>query len=218
MNCKYCKGICIRKGFQDGKQKYKCTSCLKNQRKEYTYRMCTREDEKMLVSYNNEGMSISSMARISGISKANVVNKIRELGRKIAIPNIKEDQKKYEMDEMAVVLESKQNKKYVIYAINKTSGRVVDFAIGNRTKENIGMITNKVLLLNPKSVLTDRLNIYPGLIPDTIHKVIHHGINHIERNNLTLRTHLKRLSRKTICFSRSREMLECSLKLYLWAN
>ncbi|MDL2326931.1 IS1 family transposase [Bacteroidales bacterium OttesenSCG-928-A14] len=32
--------------------------------------------------------------------------------------------------------------------------------------------------------------------------------------NLTLRTHLKRLSRKTICFTRSVEMLSSCLKLY----
>lgn len=31
---------------------------------------------------------------------------------------------------------------------------------------------------------------------------------HIERNNLTLRTRLKRLARKTICFSRSVEIHE----------
>jgi insertion element IS1 protein InsB len=216
MFCKYCKGSCIKKGFQDGKQKYKCKSCHKNQRKEYTYRICTKEDERMLIRYNNEGMSISSMSRITKISKANVVNKIRELGRKIVKPIINEDQKKYEMDEMSAIIERKRDKNYIIYAINKANGRPVDFMIGSRTKENIGIIINKVLSLNPKRILTDKLNIYPGLIPKTIHKIIHHGINHIERNNLTLRTHLKRLSRKTICFSRSAEMLECSLKLYLW--
>ncbi len=59
MNCKYCKGICIKKGFQDGKQKYKCKSCKKNQRGNYTYRICSKKDEDMLIKYNNEGVSIT---------------------------------------------------------------------------------------------------------------------------------------------------------------
>jgi insertion element IS1 protein InsB len=38
----------------------------------------------------------------------------------------------------------------------------------------------------------------------------------IERKNLSIRTDIKRLSRGTICFSRSRIMLENCLKIYFW--
>jgi transposase-like protein len=38
--------------------------------------------------------------------------------------------------------------------------------------------------------------------------------NKIERHNLTLRTHLKRLVRKTLCFTKSDEMLENCVRLY----
>ncbi|MBS1665188.1 MAG: hypothetical protein JST68_29350 [Bacteroidetes bacterium] len=41
-------------------------------------------------------------------------------------------------------------------------------------------------------------------------------INRSERKNLTLRTHLKRLSCRTFCFSKSLSMLESCLKLYFW--
>ena len=47
------------------------------------------------------------MARVTRMSKANVVNKIRELGRKIMKPIITEDQSKYEMDEMSALVERK---------------------------------------------------------------------------------------------------------------
>uniref|UniRef100_UPI0038B39A68 IS1 family transposase n=1 Tax=Flavobacterium soli TaxID=344881 RepID=UPI0038B39A68 len=43
------------------------------------------------------------------------------------------------------------------------------------------------------------------------------GTNHIERNNLTLRTHLKRLNRRAICFSKSLIVLVFVLKIYFWS-
>lgn len=55
------------------------------------------------------------------------------------------------------------------------------------------------------------------LIPETIHQTGRNRTNKIERMNLTLRTHLKRLNRKTICFSKSEEMLNSSLSIYFWS-
>ena len=50
----------------------------------------------------------------------------------------------------------------------------------------------------------------------SIHKVFKHCTNKIERNNLTLRTHMKRLNRKTICYSIANLMLEACLRIYIW--
>jgi len=68
--------------------------------------------------------------------------------------------------------------------------------VGKRTKENVGKVIAKLLLLNPRKVYTDGLNIYPSLIPLAIHNVFRYHTNTIERNNLTLRTHIKRLQEK----------------------
>jgi len=63
---------------------------------------------------------------------------------------------------------------------------------------------------------TDKLHTYKNLIPKNLHNTKKRNTTSIERNNLTLRTHLKRLSRKTICYSKNFEMIEAALKLYLW--
>nr|WP_255505091.1 IS1 family transposase [Algoriphagus sp. Y33] len=67
-----------------------------------------------------------------------------------------------------------------------------------------------------KAISTGRLKNYKYLIPKKIHLTNVNGINHIERMNLNLRTHLKRLNRRTICFSRSVAMLAACLKIYFW--
>ena len=102
--------------------------------------------------------------------------------------------------------------------INKTTGKVIDFTVGRRTKENIKSVTDNLLSLNPKHIYTDRLNIYQGILSSTVHKVFTHCTNKIERSNLTLRTHVKRLVRKTICFTKNPYILHCTLKLYWYGN
>ena len=65
-------------------------------------------------------------------------------------------------------------------------------------------------------IFTDKLKNYGYLIDEKQHSVKRFGSNHIERKNLTLRTHLKRLNRRTICYSKSLVVLIVILKIYFW--
>lgn len=67
-------------------------------------------------------------------------------------------------------------------------------------------------------VFTDGLPTYKVIIPKSCHNTTKRNTMIIERNNLTLRTNLKRLARKTICFSKTFEMLEATLKFYFWGD
>jgi insertion element IS1 protein InsB len=218
MNCKYCNGSCIKKGFYQSNQRFLCKSCFKYQQESYVYSSCTKAHEIMIVKLNNVGVGISGIARVTQLSKATVIRKIKEIARKIVKPLITEVQQEYEVDEMHTFIGRKDpgHYIYIIYAINRRTKTVIDFRLGKRTKENIGELINELKTLRPSKIFTDKLNVYPGLIGNALHKASVYQINHIERFNLTLRTHLKRLSRKTICFSRSAEMLENCLRLYLW--
>jgi insertion element IS1 protein InsB len=75
---------------------------------------------------------------------------------------------------------------------------------------------NTALQSGVAAIKTDRLNIYQALIPAKLHISNAYNINYIERNNLNLRTHLKRLGRRTICFSKSLLMLTACLRIYFW--
>lgn len=215
MNCKNCKSECIKKGFNGTKQKYFCKSCLLYQQQHYTYHLCTKNDENIISKLTCIGVGISGISNFTGISKSNVVNIIKRIANEISwkIPN--ESNQVYEMDEMYTYTHSKLNGIYLIYALNKNTKQVIDFTVGNRSKLNIKKVTDTLLSLHPQKIFTDKLNIYPTLLNKNLHTATAYKINHIERFNLTLRTHLKRLSRKTICFSKSIYMLECSLKIYL---
>lgn len=214
MNCKHCSQSCIKKGFNNTTQKYYCKTCKKHQQTHYIHRSCNEKDLLIITKLICIGVSISGISKYTGISKSHVINLIKKISGKLKSRLPKEINQEYEVDELRTFIKKKTNGIYLIYGINKKTKEVVDFIVGTRTKENINKLIQKVNSLKPKRIFTDKLNIYPTLIPPTIHTASAYKINHIERFNLTIRTHIKRLSRKTICYSKSAQMLECVLKIY----
>ena len=124
--------------------------------------------------------------------------------------------KEYEVDELCTYIGNKGRKRWVAYALEKKTKKVVSFVVGTRTKKTLELVTKTLILSNATKIFTDKLNIYKSLIPPEIHTTKQYSINHIERMNLTLRTHLKRLNRRTICYSKSILMLVACLRIYFW--
>jgi insertion element IS1 protein InsB len=62
---------------------------------------------------------------------------------------------------------------------------------------------------------TDGWPSYRRGLPQTCHSVSKGGTLQIERHNLNFRTRLKRLRRRTICFSRSEELHDAVIKLFV---
>jgi len=164
-------------------------------------------------------MGISSISRYLQIAKTTVRRRILLVSQKLNPAEISETTQVYEVDEMQTFISRNHPScyTYITYAINRATKQVIDFVVGSRSKEVIGKVIQKLLSLSPRKIYTDGLNIYPPLIPSAIHRVFRYHTNAIERNNLTLRTHIKRLARKTICFSKSIVMLSAALKLYFWS-
>ncbi len=215
MECKYCQGCCIKKGKRlNGKQNYQCKACKKYQQKEYIKPRIVKEIYSGIQSLSNEGMGICSLGRYFKIAKSSVQRVIERLVNLLPKPVLTERGKSYEIDELKTFCGNKKQETWVIYAINRYTKQIVAFYIGKRTKENVNKVLKEVLALEPKRIYTDKLNIYNSLLDKKIRKVYPKCTNHIERKNLTLRMLLKRLNRKTICFTRSEGMLYNSI--YLW--
>ena len=73
-------------------------------------------------------------------------------------------------------------------------------------------------LLAPFSITryyTDKAGVYQRPLPPEQHTVGKLTMQRIERKHLTLRTRLKRLARKTLCFSRSVVMHDLLIGLYM---
>ncbi|MBO6515108.1 MAG: IS1 family transposase [Bacteroidia bacterium] len=198
-----------------GKQRYKCKGCGKTFVKQYSYQACKPDTNNWILNLVKEGTSVRSTSRLLNISPTTVIVRVLSISQSIKKPYIALG-KSYEMDELATYIQSKNNRIWVAYAIRLDTKEVVNFVVGKRTNRTLRCVTNTLVLAEARSISTDKLQNYRSLIPESIHTTKQRGINHIERKNLSLRTHVKRLSRRTICFSRSLAMLIACLKIYFW--
>jgi insertion element IS1 protein InsB len=213
--CHNCSGSIIKHGLVRGRQRYKCKSCKGTQMDHYRNNACNILISNDIVNHVKEGCGIRSIARLLNISAVTVLKRIQCIADGIKKPMIPTG-RIYEVNELKTYVKKKTNDYWVIYAIDKESRQVVDFKAGKRTKKNIKRVTDTLLLAECKQIYTDGLDIYGFVIPKKTHSVKRYGTNHIERKNLSLRTHLKRLNRKTICYSKSLLMLNACLKIYFW--
>jgi IS1 family transposase/transposase-like protein len=215
--CSSCNNFLIKHGKSaTNKARYKCKSCNKTQVENYTYKAYSPNLNKSIIQLTKEGLGIRSTARVLQISTTTLLKRIIAIAKSIKSPPIYNG-KVYEVDEMRTYLKRKANPIWLVYALERKTKRVVSFAIGRRTLRTLQNVTNTLLLSNPKRIYTDGLKQYVSLLTPKIHKVKRYGTNQIERNNLSIRTHLKRLNRKTICYSKSFVVLMCVLRIYFWA-
>ena len=165
MRCRYCKNECIKKGKYKTIQRYQCKHCKKYQQQQYSKFIITKDKYDWVLHLNNEGCGISSISRLLEITKSSVQRVITRIAATIQIPVYSESNQSYEMDELHSYCGTKKNECWIMYAISKTTGEVIDFEVGKRTKFNIEQVVHSILALNPKRIYTDGLNIYPHLIP-----------------------------------------------------
>ena len=216
--CPNCKSKnSIKNGFTaNKKQQFICKSCKNRFIDFYTYKAYNPWINKRIIQFTKEGLGIRSTARILKISTTTLLKRIITIAKKIPNQPIFKH-KTYEVDEIRTFIKNKDKPVWIVYALERKTKQVVNFSIGRRTKRTLQYVTNTLLLSNPETIYTDKLIHYKSLLNGVTHSTNPFGTNHIERKNLSLRTHLKRLNRKTICISRSFIMLQCVLRIYFWS-
>lgn len=214
-SCIYCSNRCIKNGNAYGKQRYLCKFCKRSFVDTYDYKAYNTSTNQSIKEHIKEGCAVRSIARLLKISITTVQKRTLQIAKKIPRPIIAMG-KEYELDELSTYIRTKANQLWIAYAIRKDTKEVIDFVVGRRTKATLSSVTNTLILSNATKVYTDKLRHYSTLIPKDIHSTKRNSTNHIERKNITLRTHLKRLSRRTICFSKSLSFLSACLKIYFW--
>lgn len=200
---------------KSGNQRYVCRVCRKARVDNYAYHAYKLDINQNIIQFTKEDLGIRSTARVLKISTTTLLKRIVSIARGISKPVISRG-KTYEVDELCTYIRHKKNYIWLVYALEKNSGNVVSFNVGKRTNKTLSRVLDTLKLSEAKKIYTDRLKNYRYLIEKKLHSVKRFGTNHIERKNLTLRTHLKRLNRQTICFSKSQIVLISVLKIYFW--
>jgi insertion element IS1 protein InsB len=120
-----------------------------------------------------------------------------------------------EVDEMWSYVGKKQEQRWLWHAIDHWSGKVLAYVFGRRKDE---VFLKLKALLAPFGITryhTDDWGAYTRHLDADEHTPGKRNTQKIERKHLTLRTRIKRLTRKTICFSKSIEMLDIVICLFV---
>lgn len=113
---------------------------------------------------------------------------------------------------------SKENQRWLWLALDHQTGQILAYTFGRRKDEVFHTLQ---AMLEPFSIsmfYTDDWGSYQRSISPDQHVISKRYPQTIERKNLTLRTHIKRLCRKSICFSKSVTMhdIVIGLAINIW--
>jgi insertion element IS1 protein InsB len=120
-----------------------------------------------------------------------------------------------EVDEMWSFVGKKKDQRGLWHAIDHWSGAVLASVFGRRKDEVFVQLKG---LLEPFGITryhTDYWGAYTRHLDPQEHTPGKRPMQRIERKHLTLRTGIKRLVRKTLCFSKSIEMHDIVIGLYV---
>lgn len=111
-----------------------------------------------------------------------------------------------EADEFWSYVGNKKNQRWTWHAVERKSGVVIAWHNGRRTDESCSCLMEKISVFPAARFYADDWKSYRKYIPPSKHVIGKSDTWRIERRNLNFRTHIKRLSRRTICFSKNEKI------------
>jgi insertion element IS1 protein InsB len=120
-----------------------------------------------------------------------------------------------EVDEMWSFVGKKKEPRWLWHALDHQTGKVLAYVFGRR-KDSVFLQLKA--LLEPFGLTryyTDYWGAYERKLVPEVHSPGKRNTQQIERKHLTLRTRIKRLVRKTICFSKSIAMHDIVIGLFI---
>ena len=120
-----------------------------------------------------------------------------------------------EADEMWSFVGNKQNQRWLWHAIDHETGEVLAYVIGKHQDSVLLKLKDLLKPFGVRHFFTDGWGGYERHINAEHLSIGKANTQKIERKHLTLRTRIKRLTRKTICFSKSERMHDIVLGLFI---
>lgn len=232
--CPFCTSTDIvkRGKTSNGKQRYECrdeicdhTTFILN----YSYQGCLPTIKKRILDMAVNGSGIRDTARVLNIATDTVLDTLRSIENKLESINTKVfDQldlkitkvlivkvEDAEIDEMWSFVGKKKNQRWLWHAIDHQTRKILAYVFGRRKDEVFKKLRKLLTPFGIKKFYTDDWGSYERHLPSSKHVVGKTNTQRIERKHLTLRTRIKRLARKTICFSKINQMHDIVIGLFI---
>ena len=161
------------------------------------------------------GSGIRDISRVLAISVNTVLKEIRQAALKLPALRVPTRAQTVELDEFWSFVGSKQNQRWTWLGLTSSTRRIGAVINGKRTDKNCQQLLAKYQSSHIAEFASDQWQSYPKYVPADLHYVGKDKTQRVERTNLNFRIHLKRLGRKTIAFSKTDEMHDAVINLYV---
>lgn len=225
----HCKDVCKNGKRPNGIQRWRCNVCQKSFQTTYTYEASKPDVKAKILEQTLNSSGVRDISRNLKVDKNTVIAVLRKkkspdvnpyLVDKVEAGQLSELEICFyydtEWDEFWSYVAKKSNQRWTWYAVERKTGLILAFQNGRRTDDSLKKLVQKVAHLPIRICHTDAWAAYEKHLPIAcIHRVGKDNTWKIERKNLNFRTHIKRLSRKTICFSKDEEIHDNVIALYI---
>jgi IS1 family transposase len=216
--CPHCDSGKVKKnGIKPtGKQNFLCHDCKKQFQYEYIYQGADPRVKGQIRQMSMHASGIRDISNVLKVSAVTVILTLRQWFTTIKEPSFEGSYEHVIIDEFwSWVGHRKQGKRWVWYAYCADSRKILAFQIGKRNDGSCKKLMKKLQHLTIHHYYTDNWKCYKKYIPSHKHTISKKKTQKIERQNLNFRTHIKRLCRETICFSKKDDMHFGFIKAYI---
>ena len=204
VSCPHCLSVKVvrngRKG--NGKQNLLCKQCRKQFQAFYTYRACSENCSGQVIAMLLRGSGVRDTALLLGISIKTVLRTIVNQGAAVEIKPLGKQYRCIQIDELWSYVGRKEKKVWILYALCADSGEILAFTMGKRRSHTVRQLMLKLKHLDIELFCTDNWEAFSEVLPKAKHMIGKQFTKKIEGTNTFLRTRLRRLVRRTVCFSK----------------
>lgn len=217
MQCPECGGQHIRKnGHRRGKQNHICVHCHRQFIESYTPRGYSDWIKRLCLRMYVNGLGFRAIERVIGVAHTTVIGWLQQVGVNLpdaydpeAIPQVGE------LDELETFVGQKRNKVWIWTVVDHFHPGILGWAVGDHSAETFQPLWQAVTVWQCFFWVSDGNPVYPAFIPDGDQIVSKTYMTRVEGENTRLRHYLARLHRKTLCYSKSVDMLKHSIRLLI---
>jgi len=193
----------VRNGRKEnGKQNLLCRGCGKQFQPFYDYKACQQNCKKTIVAMLLRGSGVRDTACVLGVGSKTVLRTIVKQGVPIQLKPLYWQYRCVQIDELWSYVGRKEKKVWIIYALCAESGEILAFTMGRRNSKTVRQLMLKLKPLDIAMFCTDNWEAFAEVLPKTRHLIGKQFTKKIEGTNTFIRTRLRRLARRTTCFSK----------------
>lgn len=212
--CPRCRCLrVVKSGHHHGKQRWLCRGCG------YQFTTLSPPTEaddqrsKAAVTLYGHGLSLRCVGKLLATTAHSVIRWVTEYVETRCSKPAPEGAVVIEVDEMWHYLGSKTNKLWIWTALDRATGRLIDWECGGRDQVTFERLLARLRRWKVRLICTDESGVYQQALSAGRHYTGKDQTVALERTHSRLRHWLARFRRRTCVVSRSREMVDRSIAL-----